>query len=199
MVQFLTDFADQAVVLPLALVTAIVFAASGWWRGLAAWLLAVGGVLGTIMLLKVAFAGCAVLGAHTGVRSPSGHTGSACIVYGGILLLMLRGWLPKPVLLLLPVAVALLFGASRLLLQVHTPGDVVVGGLVGMAGIAALSRLSGPVALRYKSTLVLVLVLLMATLHGRHLGAEAAIRQFDFRTWLPAAWVLPATQACAIA
>ena len=39
---FLTDFADQAVVLPLVLVLALVLAAQGWRRGAAAWLVAVG-------------------------------------------------------------------------------------------------------------------------------------------------------------
>lgn len=195
--QFLTDFADQAVVLPLALATALVFAASGWWRGLGAWLLAVAGVLGTILVLKIAFGACPAAAA-TGIRSPSGHTASAGIVYGGIMLLLLRGRVSRPVLLLIPVAAALVFGASRLALGVHTPGDVVAGGLVGLAGVAALARLSGPMSVRHQGRLVATLLLLMALFHGRHLGAEEAIHHFDLQAWLPTDWAQPLDRACRI-
>ena len=50
---FLTDFADQAVVLPVAVAIAFVLAVAGWWRGLIAWLIGVGG---TIAVMAVA--GC---------------------------------------------------------------------------------------------------------------------------------------------
>ncbi len=41
---FLTDFADQAVVLPFALVVAVALGVAGWWRGAFAWIAGVGAV-----------------------------------------------------------------------------------------------------------------------------------------------------------
>ena len=40
--KFLTDFADQAVVLPMVAAVSVVLAAQGWWRGALAWLCVVG-------------------------------------------------------------------------------------------------------------------------------------------------------------
>ena len=188
--EFLTDFADQAVVLPLALATALLFAWSGWWRGLAAWVLAVGGVLATVLVLKIVFAACSRVLAGTGINSPSGHTASACIVYGGIAFLLLRGRVATPILVILPALIAALFGATRLVLQVHTAGDVAVGTATGMAGILALAWLAGPAAAQHvrprnKAMLLVIAVLIMVSLHGRHLNAEVTIRDFAFAHWLP--------------
>jgi hypothetical protein len=52
-VEVLTDFADLAVLLPLATVVAATIAAMCWLRGALAWTVAVVGVLGTILVVKV--------------------------------------------------------------------------------------------------------------------------------------------------
>ncbi len=182
--QFLTNFADQAVILPVAAATALVLAATRWWRGLGAWIVAVGGVLAVILLLKLVFAACAGLGGDTGIRSPSGHTASAAVVYGGVLILTLRNRLPPAWLAALPLLMAALFGATRLILHVHTPGDVVAGGLIGMAGAAALAWMAGPRPQVRAWPMALAVCAVMATLHGLQLPAEAAIRHFALSDWL---------------
>src|SRR5450432_1483592 len=55
---FLTDFADQAVVLPVAVVVAIVLAVMGWRRGALVWLGVLGVTFGVILVLKLGFLAC---------------------------------------------------------------------------------------------------------------------------------------------
>lgn len=52
---FLTDFADQAVMLPLALAVAIALAVMGWRRGAMVWLGIVCGTFGLMLGLKFIF------------------------------------------------------------------------------------------------------------------------------------------------
>ena len=56
--RFLTDFGDQAVILPLAATVALIFLISGWRRGALAWTVAVSATLGVVLLLKLAFLAC---------------------------------------------------------------------------------------------------------------------------------------------
>ncbi|MDE2007851.1 MAG: PA-phosphatase, partial [Rhodospirillales bacterium] len=80
---FLTDFADQAVVLPLWLAIGAVLALSGWRRGAAAWLIAVGATLAAVGIGKLAGISCG----PPWLRSPSGHTAAAGVVAGGLAVL----------------------------------------------------------------------------------------------------------------
>ena len=75
--QFITDFADQAVVLPLAVCAGIFLRIAGWMRGALVWAAAVIGVLGTMLVLKLVFQACGHLLPFPSVHSPSGHTASA--------------------------------------------------------------------------------------------------------------------------
>jgi len=49
-VQFVTDFADQAVVLPLALAIGVTLAVFGWSRAALAWVVAVGAIFGLTLV-----------------------------------------------------------------------------------------------------------------------------------------------------
>ena len=82
--RFLTDFADQAVVLPLVLAVALVLALQGWRRGAAAWLVAIGATFAVILVLKLVFLGCTPLFGPADMRSPSGHVAAAteCSIRG---------------------------------------------------------------------------------------------------------------------
>jgi hypothetical protein len=79
-----TDFGDQAIVLPLTVGTAVIFALSGWRRGALAWTATIGGTLGLILLLKLRFLACGHFPPGTGPGNPSGHTAAAAAVYGGL-------------------------------------------------------------------------------------------------------------------
>jgi len=182
---FATDFADQAVILPLTLATATVLAFSGWWRGAAFWTLTVGAMLAAMALLKLVFAACGHLLPFPDLHSPSGHTAAAGAVYGGLLSIgaeRLSGhsrWtLPCA------LAVAVVIGLSRLSLGVHSLPEVVVGGFVGVCGAMALARWGGmpPAGIRL-APLAVVVVAVMVVFHGFHLPVEQELRRSALDIW----------------
>ena len=183
--QFLTDFADQAVMLPLALLVAAALALSGWWRGLAAWLVAVVGVLGTMAVLKYLFFACAGPFDGTGIRSPSGHTAAAAVIGGGLCVLLLRGRLPGWALAAIPPAFAVVFGITRLAVHVHDVPEVLLGAAVGLAGAASLVALAGPQPALRRWPITVGAVLIAILCHGTRLQAEGAVHHFALFTWLP--------------
>jgi membrane-associated phospholipid phosphatase len=176
-VTFLTDFADQAVILPLVLAVSIALACQGWRRGALVWLGAVGATFAVMLGLKLAFLACSPVFGPMDIRSPSGHVAAATVVAGGLAALLTR----RPASIL-PVAAlaASVIGISRLVLGAHSLPEVGLGALVGLAGAAALIRLAGdPPRLRL-APLVPPIVLVFALFHGLHLPAEAAIRHTAF-------------------
>ena len=178
----ITDLGDQAVILPLLLAVGLVLLLAGWWRGALAWFIAVSATLGAVLVAKLSTMACQSLLPPVGLLSPSGHTASAAVVYGGLLALVIGG--PRAAFLA-GAAVAGLVGFTRVELGVHTLADVVAGGLIGTAGAVALALLAGPrPALRrgwigVAAAAVAVLVLF----HGRHVYAEMHIRQMSQQIW----------------
>ncbi len=180
--RFLTDFADLAVLLPLALCIGAGFAALGWRRGALAWGVALSGTLATMLVLKLLFLGC---GSERAL-SPSGHTAAGTTVYGGLLALWLRRWLsPRAAALLAGGTLAALIGATRIALHAHLPVEVAIGAAIGIGGILLLLRACGPrpVDLRF-AWLIPPALLVVLLLHGHRLEAERDLRAYA--GWLPA-------------
>jgi membrane-associated phospholipid phosphatase len=182
--RFITDFADLAVLLPLALCLGSGFAWQGWRRGVVAWAIAVVATLATMLTLKLMFVGCA---AALGGFSPSGHTSAGTVIYGGFIAIWLRRRGIPAVIALLPSAgaAAALIGASRIAVSAHSLPEVAVGAVVGAAGVVLLLRLAGmpPAALRVgRRGAVVVVVMLL--LHGLRLQVEPDIKALA--GWLPA-------------
>jgi membrane-associated phospholipid phosphatase len=169
-VTFLTDFADQAVLLPVALIVAVSLAISGWWRGAGAWLLGVGATLSLMLFLKIAFIAC---GPGQILRSPSGHTAAAAVVCGS-LIMVLGG--SQRLAVSVAVLAGLLIGGSRLALAMHTPLEVLVGAVAGVAGTGLTVRFAGAVPRLCRNRIVVAAVLVVLLLHGMHMPAEAHIR-----------------------
>jgi membrane-associated phospholipid phosphatase len=170
-VSYLTEFADEAVVLPLALAVGVVLLALGWRRGAAAWALAVGGTLATVLVLKLAGWACG----PPLLRTPSGHAAAAAVVCGGLALIIgHRDWRWR--VLLIAVLAAAVVGVSRLLLGYHSLPEVLVGAAVGIAGASLLARLAGPppqgLRARWVAAAVVVVLVLF---HGTRLPAETHI------------------------
>ncbi len=169
---FLTDFADEAVLLPMAALVAVALGVAGWWRGLAAWVGAVGGTLAFVLVLKAA--GVA-FGDPDRAPSVSGHVASACVVYGGIVVLLLRHVVPGAVLAAVPVALAMCVGYSRVALNAHSPAEAVAGAVIGCAGVLVLAVAAGPRETMPAWPVAAVAACTMLALHGVHLQAEGVI------------------------
>jgi membrane-associated phospholipid phosphatase len=172
-VRFITDFADQAVMLPLAVAIAGALLAQRWWRGAAAWALAVGGTFGAMLVLKVVFIACTVSG-PIDIHTPSGHVAAAAVVAGGFASLLVRH---RVTVLFLAALVAVVVAISRLVLGAHSLPEVLVGATVGLGGALGMVWLAGPVPDRLDARRIgLLALLVMAVFHGLHLPAEAQIR-----------------------
>jgi membrane-associated phospholipid phosphatase len=184
-VRYLTDFADQAVIIPIVLAVAVALAVQGWRRGALVWLLIVAGTFFATLTFKLMFLTCSSLFGPIDVHSPSGHVAAATVVSGGLAALLTRRRAS-----ILPVAVlaAIVIGVSRLVLGAHSLPEVVVGALIGLAGAGALLCLAGPPPRLQIAPLFAVIVVVAALFHGLHLPAEAAIRHTAFRAaqYIPA-------------
>ena len=177
-----TDFGDQAVVLPLAVGIALILALSGWRRGALAWTAAIGGTLSLIVFLKLRFFACGPLLPGTPPGNPSGHTATAAAVYGGLAAIILRStWDNKrwafPCTVAIAVFLAVVIGASRLILDLHSMAEVVVGGTIGVGGAVSFVMAAGP-PLRSVRMLHVVPIglLIIVVLYGLRLTAEPAIK-----------------------
>ena len=176
---FLTDFADQAVILPLVLAIAIALLVQGWRRGAAAWVAVVCATFGVTLALKVLFIPCSDAFDMPTLHTPSGHVAAATVVVGGLAVLLLG----RGLAVLVALATAALIGTTRLVLGEHTGLEVAVGAIVGLAGVAALIRLAGPPrpATVDVRRVVLIAVLVAVVFHGLHMPAEAHIRGAAWR------------------
>ncbi|HEY0203902.1 MAG TPA: phosphatase PAP2 family protein [Acetobacteraceae bacterium] len=194
---FVTDFADQAVILPVVAVVFLILLAQRRWQVASAWMLAIPGVLGTLLVLKVACYACGWLLPALGLdqlalRSPSGHVASAAVVSSGVVALqagrMRVGAIPAA--LTAALAAAVVIGVTRVLLGAHSMAEVVVAAAIGGAGAVAFARLSGR-HLKEKSGLPIAMAaaIMLVVFHGSHLPAEAVIQSAaaaTLRQWVPA-------------
>jgi membrane-associated phospholipid phosphatase len=184
-----TDFGDQAVVFPLAVGIALSFALSGWRRGAFAWTAAIGSTLGLIVFLKLRFFACDHL--LTGARpgNPSGHTAAAAAVYGGLVAIIVRSiWNNKrwalPCTVAIAVLLAVVIGASRLILALHSTVEVVVGGTIGVGGAVSFVMLAGPPLRDVRMLRVVAIgLLIIIVFYGFRITAEAAIKSVAVNLW----------------
>jgi membrane-associated phospholipid phosphatase len=178
-VTFITDLADQAVVLPLVLAIGIALLAQGWRRGAAAWAAAVVATFAVMLALKVVFLACSHSFGTIDIRTPSGHVAAAAVVTGGLAALLLRRRAS-----VLPVAIlaATVVGVSRLVLGAHSLPEVVLGAIVGLAGALVLPLLAGPPPTGLDvRRIAIIAAAIVVVFHGLHFPAEAHIRSTAYR------------------
>jgi membrane-associated phospholipid phosphatase len=171
--------------LPVAACVVVGFAVSGWRRGALGWAVAVAGTLAVMLVLKLCLIPCGHLLPLSSLRSPSGHTAGAAVVYGSLLAIWVRHksgsavW-TAPVALLF----VLLIGATRLALGYHSPIEVLIGGAVGLVGAVLAVMLAGPPPTRFRfRVLALPMLIVVVIFHGFRLPAEAEIARLSFTMW----------------
>lgn len=181
--RYLTDFADQAVILPLFAMTATTVALAGWWRGALVWVCVIGTTLLAVLACKLLFFSCGAALTEGALRSPSGHTAAAAAVYGGLVAIAAYRaggrllWTAAAALV-----VATVIGASRLALDQHTWPDVVAGGLLGTVAAVGIAVLAGRPPPRFRfGGLALLALLAVLALHGARLPAETLIQDVAAR------------------
>jgi membrane-associated phospholipid phosphatase len=180
----LTDLGESSILLSTAV------AASGWFwlsrqRPLALlWLSAVGGCALTMLALKLVFLTCGQYVLAGTVESPSGHSSMSALFYGAAALTLTKlspqAARHRFLLLGCAVAMALAIGASRIVVNAHTPQEVVIGLAIGFTwlGLFALllPRTGASVAMPPAAMQgILVLLyggLLLVTLAGEHISVE---------------------------
>lgn len=174
----ITNFADQAVVLPLAAATLGLFVFRQWWRGAVAWVATVGVTLALILFLKLRFFACDQMTAEALVRNPSGHTAAAAVVYGGLAVVVVRSFREMkrgllPVTIAISTLIAVVIGVSRLELDKHSVLEVFVGSAIGVAGAVSFAVLAGPPKpnLRFDRLLLLSLAVIVV-FYGTELPIE---------------------------
>jgi len=176
-VTFLTDFADQAVILPVVAAIAIALLVQGNRRGALLWLGTIAVVFGLILALKLAFLACGPgFGPSSNawaMRSPSGHTAAAAAFAGGLTALLTRRTLAPPLIALVSAAI---IGFTRVALREHTIPEVVLAGFLGIAGVIAMTRLARSLPVARPLPLLLATVTVAVPLHGLHLPAETVIQ-----------------------
>ena len=175
---FVTDFADQAVVLPVAAVIAVVLYTSGLRREAIIWTGVIATTLGLMLVLKVGFAACGHHFAGGQLESPSGHTAAAGVLYGSLFAFLVERLFGRTLLTLAAIlTIVVVVGVSRILLGAHTVLEVCVGAIVG--GIAAWLMVKGagrPAIGSTSAFAVLPICAILFLFHGIHMPAEAAIR-----------------------
>ena len=180
---FLSDFADEAVILPQVVAIAAALMAGRNWRALGAWAAAAVGVLGGMLLLKLGFYHYdwnALVPAQTGIdlANPSGHVAAASVTYGAVATLLLaRRGATIAVAIGAALLTSVVIGATRVRLGEHTVPDVVAGAVIGVAGavvFALLARRHLPARTGFAVLPGLGLAALL--FHGQHLPAESLIR-----------------------
>ena len=184
--EFITNFGDQALILPFTAVVGLMLFAAGWTRGALAWIAAIGSTLSLVLFLKLGFWACGHLIFIPQVRSPSGHTAAAAVTYGGLIAIFLRAKWKCSSYWAVPSAavIALVVGCSRMGLSFHSFGEVAIGGTLGVGGafIAVMAAGPPPSQLKLGRVIAIGFVLLVA-LYGLRLPAEAAIHNLAFTIW----------------
>lgn len=178
---YLSDLGDSAVIIAVLLMVTCYLLYCKCYREAKALFLSVGITGAIITTLKVVFLSCGndVLS----IRSPSGHAAMTVAFYGMYCILMYRhleGWKRFiPVLVIGPLILGV--AATRILLNLHTTSEVIVGLLVGTGIVTAVwyMVLRGHKA-AYFNTIKLLLFgcVVGAFLHGVRMPAEPLIKQY---------------------
>lgn len=175
---FVTNFGDAMVVLPVAAATLAWLTRVAGLRTAALWcgaLLLCGG--GTA-LLKIYFHACAA--PLESLNSPSGHASMSTLVYGSLALIVGTEAAPWQRFATATVGAAAIVGIalSRIELGAHSMAEVALGLVIGGTTLALFARgyLEARPTVRHVWPLLATVALLLLVLHGHTAHLEAVWR-----------------------
>ena len=185
---FITGFADQAVILPVIITAGLLMLLLGDRKAFLIWIVCTGATLSFVLLGKMTCYACSgFFPADWELHSPSGHTASAALVYGGLAALMIKTSRPFLVTAAASAFFGILIGATRLYLGVHTTGDVITGLTAGFTGamLICLLHRKVPAGLKvsHSAGIAIPLLLVIAVMHGHNLDAEMKIQKGAINIW----------------
>jgi membrane-associated phospholipid phosphatase len=186
--EFYTDFADGAIMFPLGVAVPLVLGIFGQRRTALAWTAVIGSVWAVMLVLKLSGYTIATMFPVSAFSeiflvTPSGHAASAAAIYGGLVGIMLShpGTLLRRTVLA-AIAVALVIGATRILLGVHSVSEVIVGAAVGVAGAAGVALAArDTVERRARLPVLAAITVIIVTFHGDHTSWEDPIHDAAVR------------------
>ena len=180
---YLTDFADAGVMVPVCATAAVTLLLLRQRRTAVSWVVATASVWTLMLILKLTGHACEALActvppAGLGLVSPSGHVAASAAAYGGLLGLVMRSagrsWRQSCVAAML---IAMIVGVTRVVLHEHTVAEVIVGGVVGVAGAALFANAApGWLSGRRRVVLASAVAASMLIFHGTHLTWEPEIQ-----------------------
>lgn len=175
----ITDLGDAALLLPASglLLAYLLYARSE--RAAAIWASTLALSLGLTLLLKIGFHACGAEIPLVALRSPSGHTSFSTTFYScaAMMISVDRERWTRLTLLLAAGLLVSAIAASRIVLHAHTPGEVVLGLLIGALSVAwfAFRYFERPVASFPWWPLLAAVIGIAILMHGRHFGVEGLI------------------------
>jgi membrane-associated phospholipid phosphatase len=131
-----TNLADLTTILPFVSAVLAVLILSHEWRAARWWSCAIVVALGAALIAKLGFIPCGREVAWLHITSSSGHTASATAAYGGVAMLYAQSSSsPKSraFAVLAAIAIALVIGATRIVLGAHTTEESILGAAIGLA------------------------------------------------------------------
>ncbi|GAA4490279.1 phosphatase PAP2 family protein [Gluconacetobacter tumulicola] len=176
--RFLTDLADQDVLLPVEALVFVALLSLRLWRLAWVWAVVMCGGAALTLVLKLGLEACGPAPDRM-LYSPSGHTMAGTMVYG-CLLAMLR--VRTPIVVGAAVVIACVLGWSRVALGVHTITEVLLGGGLGVAMVCLFRRLVGPpsaIPMQAVRGVAVAMIALIAICHGHRSTIELAIQDFS--------------------
>lgn len=177
----ITNFADQAVILPLTAVVAVVLFLKWRW-GSYIWCLCVATTLLLTVALKLAlYILVSFLPFSIGMRSPSSHVAMGAIVYGIIISLIIgRGYATFNITLISSTIVAIILASTRLMLEVHTKLEVIIGMIIGVIGAVTFTVLANRYPRKISPGYLAVATMMVALIfHGFIFHGEDVIKNIS--------------------
>ena len=180
---------------PLGIAVPLILALMGQRRAASGWAAVIGCVWTVLLVLKLAGYTIAAtfpdsLFSALDLLTPSGHVASSASIYGGLIgLLLSRPGTLMHRSVLAAIVVAFAIGTTRVSLGVHSLSEVIVGGMVGVAGAAALACIvRAAIARQARLPIIASTLVIIATFHGDHTTWEETIRDTALRItqlWSP--------------